>query len=88
MNEDEINQCIKQAKFYLRYKDNPNILIKEEGIRPPESCIYGMYTFPLSGYTGRESDYGKIGIAVEWDIQKYNEWLFKLAFKSVLEVEK
>jgi len=71
----EIKQEIKKrCEFYLRYKDNPSLLWKENP----------KYRKKLK----------KFGITEKWvsedcdelyDWEDYNEWLFKLAFKSVLE---
>ena len=66
----EIKQRLKSAcDFYLRYKDNPELLIKEY------------------------NEFSEIVKRNNWDfleskIDEYNEWLFKLAFKDVLEVDK
>jgi len=74
-----VKQQIKSAcEFYLKYKDNPGLFIHE---------------FPMY-----KSEFVRKCIAINlpeerlWlsdgtvaDKNKYNEWLFKLAFKSVLE---
>jgi len=69
-----IKQQIKQAcEFYLRYKDNPELLWKENP----------KYRKKLK----------KFGITEKWvsedcdelyDWEDYNKWLFKLAFKGVI----
>ena len=71
------------CKFYLRYKDNPDLLIKEH----PE------YEKELNNYFGSVvDDYGKKAYD-NWKrdletyaycavIDDYNIWLFKLAFKA------
>ena len=67
---DDLKQGLKSAcEFYLRYKDNPELLIKEH----PEYktiCIEMGFTYSY---------------LVEWKKRDFNEWLFKLAFKDVLE---
>ena len=72
---NKLKQQIKEAcEFYLRYKDNPSLLWKENP----------KYRKKLK----------KFGITEKWvsedcdelyDWEDYNEWLFKLAFKGVLE---
>jgi len=79
---EEVRQRIKSAcNFYLRYKDNPELLIDE-----------------LYYYTNQYSDtYKKLKLEIKKWINKikesyedsemydkYNEWLFRLAFKSTL----
>jgi len=72
----KIKQRLKSAcKFYLRYKDKPELLIKEH----PE------YKEELPTY------YSDIENSLNWKNWKmmgYNEWLFKLAFKDVFKEEK
>ncbi len=75
---------IKSAcEFYLRYKDNPELLIKEH----PEysNCEVSKSIGTLKSLieyqkwdTGGEID------EILLDEKEYNEWLFKLAFKDVL----
>jgi len=71
----EIKQEIKKrCEFYLKYRDNPSLLWKENP----------KYRKKLK----------KFGITEKWvsedcdelyDWEDYNKWLFKLAFKGVLE---
>ena len=71
---NKIKQQIKErCEFYLKYKDNPSLLWKENP----------KYRKKLK----------KFGITEKWvsedcdelyDWEDYNEWLFKLAFKGVL----
>ena len=78
LTANKIKQRLKSAcEFYLRYKDNPKLLIKDN----PEyrklfesECVHT--------YVWR-----KIFWQYKYDPEKYNEWLFKLAFKDVLENE-
>jgi len=79
---NEVKQRLKSAcEFYLRYKDNPELLIKEQ------SWILELE------YEGNRIDdvldYGAGCWQAVWgeDIKKYNEWLFKLAFKDVIKNE-
>ena len=69
---EKIKQHIKQAcEFYLRYKDKPKLLAKEyPNIRVSEEAF--PYFFKTS--------FSKIKVKF-----KYNEWLFKLAFKEILK---
>jgi len=70
--KQELKQRIKSAcEFYLRYKDKPELLIKEH----PE---YEEEIDDIKKYSDK-------AFFREEDIQKYNEWLFKLAFKGVFE---
>jgi len=67
---DEIKQRLKSAcEFYLRYKDKPELLEKENHKLWVKISNENRIT------TGKVTD-------------QYNEWLFKLAFKDVLEEEK
>ena len=77
---DIFKQAIKQrlksaCEFYLKYKDNPDLLMKEQ----PE---YEKETkkFYSKGRKTKHRDI--IGM---WHLDEYNEWLFKLAFKKVLK---
>ena len=77
-----IKQRIKSAcKFYLRYKDNPELLLKEYPKYKSEFVIKCL-TLCLP----KERIWLKDGTIA--DKNKYNEWLFKLAFKAVLEGDK
>ena len=62
---NEIKQRIRVAcEFYLRYKDEPELLFEEKR----------EYRVILAHLFGDDKD-----------TSRYNEWLFKLAFKSVLD---
>ena len=66
----EIKQRIKSAcEFYLRYKDKPAVLWKERE----------EYRRNLIKLDKLENDYFR------FDMDEYNEWLFKLAFRSVMK---
>ena len=72
----KIKQRIKSAcEFYLRYKDNPELLVKEYPEFKEEVEQFRI----LSLLTGKyiHGNY--------YDYDKYNEWLFKLAFKDVFK---
>jgi len=73
--------------FYLRYKNNPELLVKErpgEHLCLRELCLfyidkrcsldYTLCRFPACVYFSHENI----------DKDEYNEWLFKLAFRDVL----
>ena len=68
-----IKQRLKSAcEFYLRYKDNPEVLGREH----------------LEYYDMVVSEAERIGVLEFEKIENlrfYNEWLFKLAFKGVME---
>jgi len=66
-----IEQRIKLAcEFYLKYKDKPTLLLKEH----PE---YESTEFSVELDENFKEDFNDF-------MKKYNEWLFKLAFKDVL----
>ena len=66
----EIKQHIKSTgEFYLKYKDKPELLYMEEPEKWKEFCD------ELSGFD----------LFDKFLLKKYNDWLFKLAFKDVLE---
>jgi len=69
--EGLIKQRIKSpCEFYLRYKDKPELLVKEH----PKYEKIGIVSYVLQA------------IEVEKIHQdEYNEWLFKLAFKDVFK---
>ncbi len=68
-------QRIKSAcEFYLRYKDNPGLLESEHP--EYERKIESMKERPDKAFFRLK------------EIVKYNEWLLKLVFRSVLEAEK
>jgi len=74
----EIKQRIKSAcEFYLRYKDNPDLLIKEQNwvleLEYEGNIIGNMFDYAYGCWEGI------------WDnIGRYKEWLFKLAFGSMM----
>jgi len=64
---EEIKQRIKSAcEFYLRYKDNSNLLINEHPEYERENIVDCALIEPI-----------------EETRAKYNDWLFKLAFKDI-----
>jgi len=72
-----IKQRIKFAcEFYLKYKDNPELLAEEH----PEYFSY-IYKFEVVGDCKNVLVFKDILI----DVDQYNEWLFKLAFKEVFD---
>jgi len=86
----KVIKLIKSAcEFYLRYKDKPELLKKEF----PTSLKVGKKEF---GAEDELNNFLRIikekitflqGFEIEIFKQKYNDWLFKLAFKDVLENE-
>jgi len=73
----EIKQRIKSAcEFYLKYKDNPELLIKEhpEYREKVDKLWYDCKNRRPTIHSAKE-EFMKI----------YSEWLFKLAFKSILD---
>jgi len=67
---------IKSAcEFYLRYKDKPLLLIKEY-----PKYLESLAHFNLPKLIDFTKEFG-----VEFEYSKYNDWLFKLAFKDVFE---
>ena len=70
----KLKQQIKLAcEFYLMYKDKSDLLKVEHKIKVPEDfSLEGNPTHLLDGYVNSIRK------------RKYNEWLFKLAFKEVL----
>jgi len=73
---DKIKQRLKSAcEFYLRYKDRPALLAKE----------IPKYRKEVEKFGEREALFPVLHRTYEWDFKKYNKWLFKLAFKGVME---
>jgi len=64
---------IKSAcEFYLEYKDKPELLVKEH--LKYEKEVKNKFYHP-----------NVIDTYSLWSYDKYNEWLFKIAFKEVLK---
>ena len=68
------------CEFYLRYKDNPKLLYSE---RLDLWQDFGLETRLDIAWLKAKSK-GKDIDQKKW-LKKYNDWLFKLAFKEVLE---
>jgi len=67
---DDVEKRVESAcEFYLKYRDNPELLMKEV----PKYELEVMAKF----FVG----YGTNKKIVVFDILAYNKWLFKLAFK-------
>ena len=72
----KISERVRSAcEFYLKYKDDPMLLLNEyrdkyEEIKVPE----GVEFYPP-------------GVVKCVDTKKYNAWLFKLAFKDIFKEE-
>ena len=82
-----IKQRIKSAcEFYLRYKDNPELLVREhpeykekiEEIKKEFISVIKNIKQSLIPDVIR-------GIALSIKYELYNEWLFKLTFRGVLD---
>ena len=76
---DEIKQRLKSAcEFWLKYKDNPLLLCEE---KPEYKKEFEPFTtaFKSSAFSSQK---------LKWILDKYNDWLFRLCFKSVLEDDK
>jgi len=70
-------KLIKSAcEFYLKYKDKPLFLVKD----------WNEKWGDVFNFIDRFSYWTKRNKKV-WKLNKYNEWLFKLAFKPVFEDE-
>jgi len=73
----KVNDVKSACKFYLRYRDKPELLIKEH----PE------YKEKVNSIKLRfVSENSELVDSMMWHyLSDYNEWLFKLAFKSILD---
>jgi len=86
LTSKEIKQRIREAcEFYLRYKNNPKSLIKEHPKYKEEMIKENSVTTCVSDGIL----FGELKLLEEEKeiiiLRKYNEWLFKLAFRGVLE---
>ncbi len=89
----EIEKYIKQrirvaCEFYLRYKDDPELLIKEypEYKKEIEERNKEFLSVTENLKQSLIPDVVK-GVVLSFKHKEYNDWLFKLAFKSVLDEE-
>jgi len=74
-----LRQHIKSAcEFYLRYKNKPELLSEEQNYSYVE--LWRQFKTQKQFF-----EYGNQWI---FDTEKYNRWLFKLAFKGVIENER
>ena len=90
---DDLKQRIKSAcEFYLKYKDDPELLWKEQldNIEKLKAKIR-LQQF-LTNIREIPSPKGEVSCVHGWDmydkcklLKEYNKWLFKLAFKDVFE---
>ena len=85
---NEIKQHIKSAcEFYLRYKDNPELLVKEH--HEYENVKISTTIGTLKNFIKiRKMDTGGEIDETLLEERDYNEWLFKLTFKDVLNHNK
>ena len=80
---EEIKQRINSAcEFYLKYKDNPELLVDElYYIIDEDSDTYIRLKLEVENWIDKiRESYEDSDV-----YDKYNEWLFKLAFKDVFE---
>jgi len=76
-NIKEIKQRIKSAcNFYLRYKDNPELLIKEH---PEYEAEFINSDFKLVRFPLPPMETAFFIELEDGELDKYNTWLFKLA---------
>jgi len=72
-------QCLKSAcEFWLKYKDNPVLLCREKPEYKKEFEPFAT-AFKSSSFSSQK---------LKWILNKYNDWLFHLVFKSILEDDK
>ena len=76
----EIKQRLKSAcELYLQYKDNPELFVKElPEYREEVDKIWYKYKQLKPSLHSAKEDF----------MREYNDWLFHLVFKSVLEDDK
>jgi len=82
--EKELKQRIKSAcEFYLRYKDNPSLLVKEHPeLKKEFKQKFGKFMLTIINWLDSFNNC-KISLTVlKWK-REYNEWLFYSAFKGV-----
>ena len=87
--EKYIKQCIRVAcEFYLKYKDDPELLIKEypEYKKEIEERNKEFLSIAENLKQSLIPDVVK-GVVLSFKHKEYNNWLFKLAFKSILDEE-
>ena len=81
---------IKSAcEFYLRYKDKPELFIEEQPEKAKIEIDYETAEDIMNEIERISERYGKLEgqATIRLKIINYNDWLFKLAFKDVLENE-
>ena len=77
--KNEIKQRLKSAcEFWLKYKDNPVLLCREKPEYKKEFEPFAT-AFKSSSFSSQK---------LKWILNKYNDWLFHLVFKSILEDDK
>ena len=76
---NKTKQYLKSAcMFWLKYKDNPVLLCREKPEYKKEFEPFAT-AFKSSSFSSQK---------LKWILGRYNDWLFKLVFKSVLEDDK
>ncbi|RLF29226.1 MAG: hypothetical protein DRN14_02565 [Thermoplasmata archaeon] len=88
----EIKQRIKKAcEFWLRYKDKPELLVKEYPELKGELRRFGLDVNVIESISSKDSEVWVLAKSYtafkHFDKEKYQEWLFKLAFREVIKDE-
>ena len=87
---NEIKQQIKSAcEFWLRYKDKPELLVKEYPELKGELRRFGLDVNVIESISSKDSEVWVLAKSYtafkHFDKEKYQEWLFKLAFKGAIK---
>ena len=84
--ENRIKQLKSACKFYLRYKDNPELLIREHPDKAKIEINYETAEDVVNEIEKIIEEYGQLDAqaTIRLKLIEYNEWLFRLAFKDVL----
>ena len=80
------------CEFFLRYKDNPELLVMKHPEFREELKGLGLNVELLESISDSDSEMWFLTRTYtafkHFDWHKYNEWLFRLAFKDVFDGEK
>ena len=92
LKKNVIEDIKSACEFYLRYKDNPELLIKNFPEYKIELAKIGLEELEIIQLRYSQFKHPRIFIGMPEgayinlkQVSEYNEWLFKLAFKDVLE---
>jgi len=80
-NRKRMEEFKKKVEFYLRYKDKPELFAEQEQDLKKEMINKSEIKISDGIIKGNLKLLEKTIISLD----KYNEWLFKLAFKEVIE---